>query len=105
MYEEIYTISKQMKQTKNAKLNKEEAKISRDFDKGVFKSVKNFDKEKKRYQGAAKRTLGKMRSINIRVSDRTLHRIKVLAAEKGLPYQTLISSLLHQYSDTQTETK
>ncbi|PIQ91548.1 MAG: antitoxin [Parcubacteria group bacterium CG11_big_fil_rev_8_21_14_0_20_39_22] len=88
-----------MKKDQKLKLNKEEAQISRDFDRGVFKSVKDFNKEKTRYQMAAKRTLGKMRSINIRVSDRTLHKMKALAAEKGLPYQTLISSVLHQYPD------
>ena len=42
------------------KLSKEEKMILDDFDKGLFKRVKNADKEKKRYQEYAKRTLSKL---------------------------------------------
>ena len=86
----------------NIKLNKEEKRIAEDFEAGHFKRVKGIEKEKARYQQVAKQTLSKPRSINIRLSERDIQRIKALAAEKGLPYQTLISSLLHQYSRRET---
>lgn len=78
-------------------MTKEEQEILQDFDRGVLKRVKDVPGEKTRYGGYAKYTLSKPRNINIRISDRDLERIKALAAEKGLPYQTFISSILHQY--------
>ncbi|HEX9721656.1 MAG TPA: hypothetical protein VGA53_00125 [Candidatus Paceibacterota bacterium] len=84
---------------KNIKLDKEEKEILEAFEAGEFKSVKNVEQEKKRFQQYARNTLSKPRNINIRVSDRDLQRIKALAAEKGLPYQTFISSLLHQVTN------
>lgn len=83
----------------NIKLNKEETKILKDFESGKLKRLKGAEREKGRYQQYAKYTLSKPRSINIRLSARDVQKIKALAAEKGLPYQTFISSLLHQHSN------
>lgn len=82
----------------NPKMDKEEKKVLEAFDSGGLKRVKGLEKEKGRYQQYAKQTLSKPRSINIRLPERDLQKIRALAAEKGLPYQTLISSILHQYS-------
>ena len=79
-------------------LDKKEEKILKDFESGKLKRVRNAKKETSRYRQYAKQTLNKARNINIRISDRDLQKIKALAAKKGLPYQTLISSLLHQQS-------
>ena len=79
-------------------VNKSEEKLLKDFEAGDFKSVENTKKEASRYGQYAQNTLSKSRNINIRLSEVDLQKIKALAAEKGLPYQTLISSLLHQYS-------
>lgn len=79
-------------------LDKNEVKLLREFEAGDFKTVKNAQKEASRYRQYAQNTLSKTRNINIRLSDKDLQKIRALAAEKGLPYQTLISSLLHQYS-------
>ena len=79
-------------------LDKDEAKLLKDFEAGEFSSVKTAKKEASLYSQYAKNTLSKTRNINIRVSDRDIQKIKALAAQKGLPYQTLISSLLHQFS-------
>lgn len=75
-----------------------EKEILRDYEKGKFKPVTNLKQEKARLKAYAKATLDKTRNINIRISEADLLRIKALAAEKGLPYQTLISSILHQNS-------
>lgn len=80
-------------------LNKEEQEILEAYEKGEFKSVDNLEEEKKRYQEIARATLNKNRNINIRISERDLHKLKAKAAAKGLPYQTLVSSVLHQYSN------
>jgi predicted DNA binding CopG/RHH family protein len=46
----------------------------------------------------AKETLKKSRNINIRLTENDLVSIKMLAAREGLPYQTLIGSLIHKYA-------
>ncbi|WGK68692.1 CopG family antitoxin [Candidatus Haliotispira prima] len=51
---------------------------------------------RQRLQSAAKRAL-KTERINIRLSKEDLEGIKHKAQEQGLPYQTLISSIIHQY--------
>lgn len=83
----------------NLVLDKDEKKILRDYEKGKYVSEPNFKKRKKGYEEIAKYTLKKTKNINIRLSPRDLHRIKVKAVENGLPYQTLVSTVLHQYAD------
>lgn len=80
------------------KLDKKEKQILQDYEKGEFRSIRNTKKEKKKYQAYARAALNKTKNINIRVSEGDLQKIKSLASEKGIPYQTLVSSLIHQYS-------
>ena len=80
------------------KLDNGEKKILEEFESGKFNRVGGVQKEAERYKQQASYTLSKSRNINIRLSERDLRRMKVIAAEKGLPYQTFIGSLLHQYS-------
>lgn len=47
---------------------------------------------------AARETLRKDRNINIRINANDLTSIKLLAAREGIPYQTLIGSLIHKYT-------
>lgn len=47
---------------------------------------------------AAKATMRKNKNINIRISENDLESIKLLAVREGLPYQTLIGSLIHKYA-------
>ena len=82
-------------------LDKNEKKISNDFEIGKLKSIKGAPKEFTRYRQYARQTLVKAKNINIRLSHADLQKIRALAAGRGLPYQTLISSLLHQYSTGQ----
>lgn len=78
-------------------LDKNEEKILKDFEAGKLKRVKSIKRSAAIYGQYAKETLNKTRNINIRVSSRDLQKIKALSAEKGLPYQTLVSSLLRQH--------
>lgn len=82
---------------KNTKLLKEEKDILKDYGKGVFVSVKNLPLEKKKYSQIAKNTLKKNKSITIRLAERDIQKIKAKALEEGLPYQTLITSVIHKY--------
>jgi len=66
-------------------------------EQGEWRSVKNLEKERARYQGYARATFKKDRRINIRLSQKDLEALQALALEEGLPYQTLIASILHKY--------
>jgi predicted DNA binding CopG/RHH family protein len=79
------------------KLNREEKEIVRAYEKGRFKSVPHLKKEIGRYREYAKATFQKNKRINIRISERDLIHIQRKAIEEGLPYQTLVSSILHKY--------
>ncbi len=51
-----------------------------------------------RYQNAAKETMKKISRINIRIKTDDLENIKRIADRKGMPYQTLIGSVLHRFA-------
>jgi len=82
-------------------LDKKEKDILEDFEKGDLKksSVKNSP----RYKEYARETLNKSKTINIRISSKDLLKLKAKAIEKGIPYQTLVSSILHRYSSEKAE--
>lgn len=76
--------------------DKEELQILQDFERGEFRSIRNFQSEKQTLEEAARNTLQKDKRINIRISSRDLERIQMRAAREGVPYQTYISSSLHK---------
>ncbi|MBN2271533.1 MAG: hypothetical protein JXN61_13025 [Sedimentisphaerales bacterium] len=79
------------------KLSKEEKAILESVERGKAKSVPRLKEEIERYQDYAKATFGKDKRVNIRISERDLIKIQQRALEEGLPYQTLISSILHKF--------
>jgi len=79
------------------KLSKEEKELLESVEKGEWKRVPNFKQEAKRFQEAAQATLRKDKRVNIRMTERDLVHFQKKAMEEGLPYQTLISSVLHKY--------
>lgn len=74
-----------------------EADILRAFEKGEWKPVNNLKKEMERYREAAAETLLKNKHVNIRISAIDLEGLQAKAAAEGLPYQTLMASVLHKY--------
>jgi predicted DNA binding CopG/RHH family protein len=82
---------------KNNILDEEEKKISESFDRGEWKTIKNPKVEIKKLRVYAKNTLLKDRRINIRMSSKDLDQVQVIAVQEGVPYQTLISSIIHKY--------
>lgn len=83
---------------KDLKLDPEERKIERGIEAGEWIPVKNLKKELRRYKSYAKYTLEKNRNINLRLSHADLLRIRAKAIAEGIPYQTLIGSILHKYA-------
>ena len=80
------------------KLDPEEQKILDEVEQGEWLPVKNQAQARKEAMETARNTLNKTRNINIRLSERDLARLKRKAAEEGIPYQTLASSILHKAS-------
>ena len=78
--------------------NKYEDDILESYESGEWKSVANLDEEIARYAASAAATLTKDKRINIRLSSRDLEDIQMRAAEEGMPYQTLIASIVHKYA-------
>jgi len=79
------------------KLTQEERALRIAVERGEWRSVKDLEKARARYQGYARATLKKDRRINIRLSTKDLETLQMLAIEEGIPYQTLIGSILHKY--------
>lgn len=68
-----------------------------EIDNSEWRSVPQLKKAKRRLQSIARATLIKDARINIRLSAPVLHDLQARAQEEGLPYQTLIASVLHKY--------
>lgn len=56
-------------------------------------------KDKATYKEYARYSLNKQKRINIRMSERDLVKIRAKAIEEGVPYQSLISMLIHKYNE------
>jgi len=79
------------------KLDKEEEALLDLFDAGHLKSAETANADKTSAQAMARSHFKKDSKINIRLSSFDLDNLKRIAAIEGLPYQTLISSILHKY--------
>jgi predicted DNA binding CopG/RHH family protein len=69
-------------------LTEEELIIEAEFARGEVVSV---------LQAIARNTLAKSKTLTVRVSERNLLRLKAAAAREGVPYQTLITSLIQKH--------
>ena len=79
------------------KIGKKEQELSSTVEKGEWKSVENLDEEVAKSKEYAKNTFIKNQRMNIRISQKDLNALKIRAAEEGMPYQTLVSSIIHKY--------
>lgn len=82
---------------KKIKLTKEEVALEKELANGYWVSVPEADKEIAKYQLAARNSLNKNKKINIRLSNWDYEKIRIRAMQEGLPYQTLVASLIHKY--------
>ena len=80
-----------------SKLKKDEKDLLDSVEAGDWQSVPDREKELKRYQDYAAATFKKDRRINIRISSKDLNALQKRALREGIPYQTLVASVLHKY--------
>lgn len=87
---------------KNVPDDKEKLKS---YELGEWKSVKDLSEQKNEYSKYARNTFLKKRRINIRISDKDLTNLKAKSLEEGIPYQSLVSSVIHKYLYKKQRTK
>lgn len=80
-----------------SKISSEEKAILESVERGEWRSIKNVKVEMRRAQGYARATFLKDRRVNIRISSKDLEGVQQKALEEGIPYQTLLSSVIHKY--------
>jgi predicted DNA binding CopG/RHH family protein len=80
-----------------SKLSSEEREILEAFEKGKLKRSKKAANTQKRHQEYAEAMFKKDARINIRLSSKDLRGLQKRALAEGIPYQTLIASILHKY--------
>ncbi len=62
------------------------------------KSVSNLSAEMNRYKNMALQQMTKKKAISLRLLENDIELIKARALSHGIPYQTLLSSIVHQYA-------
>ena len=80
------------------KLGARDQKLLESVERGEWKSAAGGKRERTRFSRYAKATVREDRRLNIRLSNKVLEAIQKRALAEGLPYQTLISSLLRKYA-------
>ena len=78
-------------------IDQEEKDLMESIERDEWQPVKNIDQEKEKAIAAARNTLKKDKRINLRLTQKDYHKIQIKAVEEGMPYQTLISSIVHKY--------
>ncbi|MYL23438.1 CopG family antitoxin [Vreelandella massiliensis] len=80
-----------------SRLHKEEQEILDAFDAGELKRAPEFEERKAQHQQYAEAMFKKDARINIRLSSKDLRGLQKKALKEGIPYQTLVASILHKY--------
>ena len=78
-------------------LDKEESELLKSIERDEWKSISNLQEEIEISKKIARATIVKDQRMNIRISTKDLEALKIRAIEEGMPYQTLVSSILHKY--------
>lgn len=79
------------------RLNAEEREILEHFERGELTPVAGDQREMETARHAARNTFNKTRRVNLRVTERDFNLAHARAREEGIPYQTLLSSVIHKY--------
>lgn len=74
-----------------------EKKLIESVEAGEWRPVDNLEEEKAKLKAAARATVVKSKRMNIRITPKDLDDLKIRAIEEGMPYQTLVSSIIHKY--------
>lgn len=76
---------------------KEEQELIASVERGEWKPVKDMKKEIARHRLIARETMKKDQRINVRLTQHDLISLKAKAAHEGIPYQTLVASIIHKF--------
>jgi predicted DNA binding CopG/RHH family protein len=79
------------------KLTRDERELLDSVESGEWRPVKDRGRQVTKYRKYAEATFKKDRRINIRLSSKDLEAIQKRALQEGIPYQTLVASVLHKY--------
>lgn len=82
---------------KHTTIEKYEKDILKDFENNKFVSVKNLTEEMRLAKEAASHFMKRDNRINVRISSVDLNLARRLAVQEGLPYQTLLASVIHKF--------
>ena len=80
-------------------LQPDELTLLASYENDEWRSVKELKDQKEQYRAYARAAFRKDKRINIRISEKDLLDIQKCAVREGIPYQTLISSVLHKYAN------
>ena len=80
------------------RLSHEEQDLRKSYDQDKWRSIKGRAKEIRRYREYARTTFKKDKRVNIRISTKDLEALQKRALKEGIPYQTLMASVLHKYA-------
>ena len=83
----------------NLKLQQDELELLASYEAEEWKSVKKLGEQKEQYRAYARATFRKDKRVNIRISEKDLLDLQKRAIRQGIPYQTLLSSVLHKYAN------
>ena len=78
-------------------LSAEERDVLNRFERNELRSVPDAEREAELARQAARNTFNKTRRVNLRMSERDFNLAHARAREEGIPYQTLLSSVIHKY--------
>jgi len=78
-------------------LDQEEKELMESIEKEEWQPIKNINQAKRKAICAARNTLKNNKHIDLRLSQKDYHQLQIHAIEEGIPYQTLIASIIHKY--------
>jgi predicted DNA binding CopG/RHH family protein len=90
-----------MQEVSMSNLDSEEQEILDAFESGRLKQSRDVAQELINHKASAESTFRKDARINIRLSSKDLRALQTRALQEGIPYQTLVSSILHKFVDGQ----
>ena len=80
-----------------SRLDAAEETLATSYETEEWQSAADLPAQQANYQEYARATFRKDRRVNIRLSEKDLVGLQLRALEEGLPYQTLMASILHKY--------
>ena len=81
----------------NDELSAEERDVLHRFERDELRTAPDAEREIEAARQAARNTFNKTKRVNLRVTERDFNLAHARAREEGIPYQTLLSSVIHKY--------